>query len=677
MRFTFLLPALLALLVCHDGARAQEAVDAGAKPKRDLTQLSLEELMQIKVPSVTGASKFEQKITEAPAAVTVISAEEVNDYGYRTLADVLRSVRGLYVSYDRSYSKLGVRGFDPPGDFNGRFLLLVDGHRVNETVFGSALLGTEAILNVDDIDRLEVIRGPASSLYGDHAFFGVINVVTKSGHDINGVEGSVSYGTFESYQGRFTAGKKFENGLEVFLSGSLYASEGERNLHIPTFDTPETNNGVFKNGDADRNANLLLKVSYSDLTLEAAYSSREKDTPTASYGTVFNDPRAQQRDAQSFVELKYQHRFFDDWDVLGRLSYNEYQYAGIFPYNVVLPDDPSRVVLSKDTALGQWLDGEIQVTRKFFDAHTIIVGMEYRDNLTQKQVNVNVDPHLDILSDRRSSQEYGIYAQGEFTLAKPLLLNAGVRFDESYRYGNTIDPRVGLIYHPYQATTVKALYGQAFRRPTPYETYYTGPPFEVNPDIRSERIRTYEAVFEQQLNTNFRFTADAYYNEISNLISEQLDPKTDLLFFGNSDEVNARGVEFELEGRHQGTGIRGRLSYALQETENTATHSETTNSPRHLGKLNIAVPFLNKRATAGFELQYNSSAKTITGGRAGAFWLSNFTLATYKIAPGLELSASVYNLFDQHYGYPGGPEHTQEIIGQDGRTFRVKATYRY
>jgi outer membrane receptor protein involved in Fe transport len=143
---------------------------------------------ELKVQSVYAASKHEQKISEAPASVTVVDSDEIEKYGYKSFADILRSVRGLYVTYDRNYSYLGIRGFNRPGDYNSRVLVLVNGHGVNENVFDSALLGHEFPLDVDLIDRVEVIRGPSSSIYGNNAFFGVINVITKKGLDYQGAK---------------------------------------------------------------------------------------------------------------------------------------------------------------------------------------------------------------------------------------------------------------------------------------------------------------------------------------------------------------------------------------------------------------------------------------------------------------------------------------------------------
>src|SRR5204862_4390701 len=131
----------------------------------DLTELTMEELMEIQVPKVYGASKLEQKTTEAPSSVSVVTSDEIKRHGYRTLAEVLQSVQGLYVSYDRNYAFLGMRGINL-GDFNSRMLLLVDGHRMNSDLTDGAFIGTAFTVDVDLIDRVEVIRGPGSVLYG-------------------------------------------------------------------------------------------------------------------------------------------------------------------------------------------------------------------------------------------------------------------------------------------------------------------------------------------------------------------------------------------------------------------------------------------------------------------------------------------------------------------------------
>src|SRR5262249_27237518 len=169
-----------------------------------------ESILFQEIPSVYGASKYEQKVTEAPASVTIVTADEIKKYGYRTLADILQSVNGFYVTSDRNYSYLGIRGFSRPADYNTRVLVLQDGHRLNDNVYDEAYIGTESPLDVDLIDRVEIIRGPSSSLYGTNAFLGVINVITKRGRDIKGAEVSTEIGSYNSYKGRFTYGNRFQ-----------------------------------------------------------------------------------------------------------------------------------------------------------------------------------------------------------------------------------------------------------------------------------------------------------------------------------------------------------------------------------------------------------------------------------------------------------------------------------
>src|ERR1035437_5875488 len=225
------------------------AAETSPTPKAaDLTELPLEALMDIEVPKVYGASKLEQKATEAPASVTIITADEIKKYGHRTLADVLQSVQGFNVSYDRDYAFLGARGLSL-GDFNERMLLLVDGQRVNNDYNDGAAIGTDFILDVDLIERVEVIRGPGSVLYGNNRFFGVTKMVTRRGQQLNGVEASTEYGSFDTYKARVSYGKLYTNGVEVLLSGTYYDSGGQDRLYYKEFDSPALNRGVAQNLD--------------------------------------------------------------------------------------------------------------------------------------------------------------------------------------------------------------------------------------------------------------------------------------------------------------------------------------------------------------------------------------------------------------------------------------------
>src|SRR3569833_1831784 len=275
----------------------------------------------MKVPVVFSASKLEQKSTEAPSSTTVITSDEFKRYGYRTLADVLRCVLGFFVSYDRNYAFLGTRGVNL-GDFNSRILLLVNGHRVNNDLNDGAFIDSAFILDVDLIDRVEIIRGPGSVLYGNNAFFGVINVITREGNQINGVEGSGSYGSFDTWSGRVSVGKQFTNGLQFLLSGTLYNSDGPENLFYKQFNTPAQNNGIAHNLDDDGAGSFFGSIKFMDFTLDGAFVDRVKGNPPAQYGTTYDNARLRTDDDRGYVTLKYAHKFEYDIDVSADAYYD-------------------------------------------------------------------------------------------------------------------------------------------------------------------------------------------------------------------------------------------------------------------------------------------------------------------------------------------------------------------
>ncbi|MDI9432648.1 MAG: YfiR/HmsC family protein [Planctomycetota bacterium] len=211
------------------------ATSPACSEQEDLFAMSLEDLMAVEIDTVVSASKYEQKVSDAPSSVTIITADEIRKYGYRTLAEVLRSAPGFYVNNDRNYEYVGVRGFRRPGDYDTRILLLVDGHRTNENIGNSPLFGVQFVLDVDLIDRVEIIRGPGSSLYGSNALLAVINVITKGGKTLNGLELSGEVAGFDTWKSRITYGNRFDNGLDLLVSATRGDSEGHE-LYFKEFD---------------------------------------------------------------------------------------------------------------------------------------------------------------------------------------------------------------------------------------------------------------------------------------------------------------------------------------------------------------------------------------------------------------------------------------------------------
>lgn len=639
--------------------------------------LSLEQLMDIKVDTVFGASKFEQRTSQAPALISVVTADEIKKQGHRTLAEVLRSLSGIYVNYDRNYSNLGIRGFGRPGDFNTRVLLVVDGHRMNDNLYGSALIGREAMIDVDLIDRVEVIRGPSSSIYGNSAFFGVVNVITRKAEDFHGVEASAAAGGWGGYQGRVSYGKKFDTGLEVLLSGTAYGSEGKDRLFFQEFDSPRTNHGIAEDADGEYARSAYARVRYEEFTLSAGYALREKQVPTASFGTVFNNGHEETADEQYFADLRYDHSFSDHLQLSARAYYDYYNYRADYPYNYAAPDAHPFLVLSHDDNYGDGAGTEVQLTWKFRKRDTLIVGAEYRRLLNLRQSNFTDHPTTYNFDIRHDDSWSSVFAQSDIALTDRLTLNAGLRYDYYTNFGGTANPRLALIFQADPKTTLKLLYGQAYRAPNAYELYLDSPGYlKSNPDLQPETIRTYEAVLERVLRPNLRLSLSGYYYDTKDLISQTADPASGLLMFNNVSEATAHGLELSLFG-DVGHGATVRASYAVQYAQDEETHMELTNSPRQMAKLGVIAPLYRDLLHAGLDLQYYGGTKTIRGARNPGFLLANATLFSHEIARGLELSASVYNLFDKKYRQPGSTGNVEDTIPQDGRSFWLKLTYQF
>jgi outer membrane receptor for ferrienterochelin and colicins len=656
------------------------ALAQDAKPPEDLpaelSQLSLEELVELKMDSVYGASRYAQKVNEAPSSVTIITADEIDKYGYRTLADILRSVRGFYVTYDRNYSYLGVRGFSRPGDYNVRVLLLVDGHRLNDSIFGGALIGTEFPLDIDLIDRVEIIRGPSSSLYGTSAFLGVINVITKRAESLKGMNVSGGLSSFDTLKGRFTYGNKLANGVGLLLSGSSYDSDGRQRLFFKEFDSPATNNGIAEHADLDEFTKVLGKLTIGRFTLQGLYGSRDKSIPTASFGTVFNDARSRTVEMQGYLDAQYERGVGKGWELGSRLYYDHYGYDGDYVFDYSETDQPL-LVINRDRARGNWWGAEIKLTRKIGRRHTLAVGSEYRDNFRQDQINYDERPFVEYLDDQRHSRNGALFIQDEITLGESVIVNVGVRHDHYDSFGGTTNPRLGLIYNPTKETTLKLLYGEAFRAPTAYELFWRqNEVTKANPLLQPETNKTAELVVEHYLANNVRLSATGFYYRIRELITQGTDPVDGLLVYNNVEAIRARGLELEAEGKWRG-GLQSRISYVLQGTWNDHTEQSLTNSPKHLAQANFIAPLKGKAAFAGVDFQYVGKRRTLAGGEVGDVFMANVTVLTERLRKGMELSATVYNLFDNEYADPGSEEHRQDAIIQNGRSFGVKLTYSF
>ncbi len=640
-----------------------------ADPDELLKHLSIEELGSVKVDTVYTASKFTEKVTDAPSSVTIVTRDEISKFGYRTLADILRATRGYDVTYDRNYAYAGVRGYTSLDDFGSRVLLLVDGHRMNDPIYDTAAIGTDELVDVGLIERVEIIRGPGSAVYGSNAFFGVINVITRNGASVNGVESAATGGSQGTYSGRLTLGKRLPNGLDYLFSVSTYASAGRSNLFYKEYNSPATNNGVATNQDGDRYWSVLGKVSYEDFTLQAGYVTREKNVPTGSYGTVFNAPNTTV-DSRGYIELRYAHKLDNGWSLTGKAYYDLYDFTEAAFYNYgagpVLNDNPARA---------RWWGLETGASKMFWNKLRLSFGADFRDGTVLKESDYDVNPYTSYANVSAKQMVIGTFAESTWDITKSLSLSGGVRWDHYDSFGSTVNPRGAMIWKPREGTTLKLLYGQAFRAPNINQLDYAGTGQLANPALRPETIRTYEFEAQQQWGRHWHGTLSLYRNDISDLITTDMLPNG-LTRYDNLGNARVLGAETEIEGKWD-SGLALRASYARQNATDTMTGMKLVNSPQNVAKLRVSVPVWSDKIFGSVELLYTSDRLTLTHQPTGDTWLLNATIFSRKLARSLECSASVYNILNQKYRTPGGTEHLQDMITQDGTTFLFKIQYRF
>lgn len=652
---------------------APAASTRAAEIPDDLTSLSLEELTNLSVEEVSGAAKHAQRVTEAPSSVTIVTADEIRKLGYRQFNEILQGVRGFYVTYDRTYNYLGVRGFNRLGDYNSRVLLLVNGLRLNDSLYDAAPVGADFPIDIDLIDRVEIIRGPGSAIYGSNAFFAVVNVITKSGASLDSVETSVRAGSFESYKGRVSVGKKLENGIDFLVSATGWSSRGQT-FFFKEYNDPTTHNGISRDRDRESSYALFGQFQIHDFRLQTGYGSRSKEVPTGAFADIFDDPDNGVLDDHAFVDLTFERALTPAWTLLARAFYSYYYYHGKYAIDLSGTGGPSRV-LNEDIGRTSLWGSEIMASTDWIPANKVTFGGELNHAFQQDQRNFDVRENL---NDQRNTLRFGVYLQDEISIWESLVLSAGVRYDHYEGIGDAVNPRLAVICTPLDKTTFKFLYGSAFRAPNAYERFYGdgGSTQKGNSNLDPEKIESYELVLEQYLGTHARFIASAYHFEIRDLINQETDPTDGLLVFQNTQRSDANGIELEAEVKWS-AGYKAKVSYTAQESRFRHPSSHLTNSPEHMLKASLVIPILEQRAFAGIEGQYTSRRRTLAGEFAQDHFLLNFTLFGPEILKGLDVSASIYNVLDQKYEDPVHDGHRQDTIVQDGRTFSFQITYRF
>ena len=662
---SFLASVTAQLLFCLIAAGSSGWAQSNTRAP-DLTDLSLAQLGTIEI---TSASLHAETLADAPASVTVITAEEIRRFGYRTLAEALSNVRGMFTTSDHTYVSIGIRGFDLPG-FETRFIVMVNGHNIGDNISDSASVGNDFPVDMDLVERIEVVRGAASALYGSNGMLTTINVLTRQPSDAHGTGVRIETGSLGERKIGASTSFALPRGANLLVSGSIFNNAGAHQLYFPELDTPQNNFGRAIDMDGEKGYHLFADLTWKNWEILAVAGDRVKTQPISWGDTRFNDRGTRAEDSRGFLELAYTKDLPRDRTLSWRTSYDAYRYRGIYRY-----DDSGGVDDSRERDYGDWMGSTFTYRLPDFAHGHVTVGADLRIDLRALQNAFDVEPQPEeILLVNRRDRYAGIFAQQEWTWGKHWEVKVGARYDWSWLKRNAVSPRAAVIYKPAAKTDLKLLVSRGFRNPSSYDMFWTdnGISELANPSLRPETSDTYEFDFDREVTSRVRIGASAYHYRVNNLI-EQIYTDGGLLQYVNADRVRTAGASFELQCRLP-AAIDLSSSIEFQRSV-FGTGAVLPNSPGQVGKLRLSVPLWRDRLRLSAGLQALGQRTTYAGATLPWVILPEVVASTKSLPGGLQLSAGVKNLSNSFYREPSGLTPTVDSMIGAGRTFYVNVAW--
>lgn len=666
---------------------------------------------------VITASRVLESIKKSAASITVITARQIRRMGARHLMDVLRTVPGMSYRYgsDGQY-KIDARGVLKSSGQD--VLIMMNSHPLNSNFTGGATWTYDTVI-LENVKRIEVIRGPGSALYGANAFSGVINIITKGPENIEGFQIKASGGSYDTQQYNILFGKTWNDigiafnfnylntdGFDPYIEqdSQTYSDQYFASV-IPGYANASLAPGYGKNDNEKYDVSLTLQ--YKALKFDGRYVDRKREPPLSVMDSL-NDESID-KSGDYYLNLSYEGSVGEKLDILGKVyrnhnSYDSY-YQG-YPDGTaavtsdgiaIMPDGLIAAPSNKNDRTGI----EIQTTYKASDSNTLVAGMTYEkmkqydvrysanyiyDLELSKLLQTTVIDPLDSVQDLTEKQNYIRAASREFKaffiqdiwdIRDNLRLTVGARYDDYSDFGDSFNPRAGLTWEFVKGFDLKLLYGRAFRAPSFYELYMQNNPSVIgNPNLKPEEVDTYEVSFGAEFNKSLSCRITGFRNTIKDnidLISE-LEGEV----FRNKEKLRSQGAEAEMKYDF-GRGTYLAMNYTWQDAKNLDTKDRFYDIPKHKGNIMTNIR-LSKYFNLFSELYFQDGYKRENGDTRedpSGFGIVNATLIAKKFLKGLEIRGSVYNLFDKEYAFPTAVDSLSAEQPMPGRNFIVELQYEF
>ena len=637
---------------------------------------------------VVSALKKPRTVSKSPAIMSVITARQIKQMGFRTLTDVLDTVPGFHISMDETGEKeIAVRGV--LDNNSQKIRVLIDGHSINDPWRGGAMWNFDD-LPVENIKKIEIIRGPGSALHGHNAFLAVVNIITKDTEDIDGFQLTTSGGNYETQNYSILFGKEYR-GLEISGFFDYFDSEGFNQIieQDIIFGNPGSQSPGRSHNRKEK-TDLNLKLSYHNLEVKTKYmKKRRKDY--IGVGNALNKESVL-RDTYIFSELIYKLALGEKLDMTSKVYYDQYNFDPLLEQRPdghlgIYPDGIKGRTQFKQMTVGF----ENQFNYNLFKGNELTFGFQY-EWMHQHDVKywTNFHPTTfaplpsaqdfshDLPFTRRSAtrQIWALYLQDEWNITKDIDLTVGVRHDNFTRFGGTTNPRFGLIWRFMEDAHLKLLFATAFRAPNFQEMFLVNnPQREGDPSLDPEKINTYEVGLGYNFTRHIRGNINYFFNRIRDRIILDTVPSTDK--FKNRGGARILGVEAELKADF-GNDNYAYANYTFQKAADTE-RNRLPDVPVHKANLGVNV---------GFWKYANAHLNTVISGprpredgdtRADlpSYALANLTFIGRNLIDNFEIRGSIFNLFDKDYKDPAPVDTVPTDYPQPERSFVVELRYKF
>jgi len=658
------------------GYRPFEAVvDVKSNQQVELTEVTLQPIRE-----VTAVSRSAENIDDAPSSVTIIDRREIDAFGYPTIAEALRGVRGVTLSNDRSYVSASIRGIGQPNDYGNRLLIMSDGQSMNDNLLNSSYIGSDGRVDLHDVSRIEIVRGPGSLLYGAGAFSGVVNLVTRPTDSPNGVHGEFGVYDDRAVHGRAGFQYNFAPDKGVWGSVSVANSEG-LDVAIPI--APGAEPTVVRGVDRFTGVSTQGRAYVGALTAQWSYHQREQRIPVGAYGTIVGDNRTQFTDRRFMTELRFEPKVNDKLQVFTRAHANHYEFNGTYAFE----EEQALEQLS-----GTWFGAEARVVWSPLPWLKVTAGGEgqFHPEATMRGRSVYPDASEESYMDERRPYQFGAgYAILDGAPAPWVRFSAGARVDVYSTFGPIVVPRAALIFKPGVGHTLKLMGGRAFRAPSIYEQFYSDGGTTQVPAVDPTRTLTLgpESVVSGEVEYSYRFLPDwvalvaAHTSFIEGIVTDVEDtPGSDLFRYANSTSpalVAGGDVEIRREWRR---GIMMAASYGFQQArllDKALKDPILVNAPEHLASARFVVPIIKEIASFGFRATVEAPRRidADTSDRSVPAFTADATISGLVREVGVRYVVGLYNLADRKFQTPVADSFASRTMPQNGRTFLIDAMW--